>query len=185
MTRMALTGRCRPPAAWLALVLGEPRMAMKAHQPVPIHLTQERAQLVGDVQDAVNSNFRYQREARDMWGLWKWRKIFTLAGRWRWIRIGDCDDFAVEKLRRLLGHGFGGSLRLVTCRYGTTGHLVLAIDTTDTTLILDNRLSGVWPWNNGRFDRYRWIASSVPGRQLWARIGAAPTLEDLARRAGA
>ena len=184
MTRMALAGRCRPPAAWLAMILAESRLAMRRHKPLPIHLTSERAKQLRDVQDTVNAGFLYEREARDTWGKWNWRRIVTLAGKSRWLRFGDCDDFAAEKLRRLLSLGFGGSLHLVVCRVGLTGHLVLAVDTTETTLILDNRLSGVWPWEDPRFGRYDWISSSVPGRKLWARIGEVPTLEDLVRRRG-
>ncbi len=184
MTLMALSGRCRPPAAWLAMTLAEPRLALRQHKPLPIHLTPARKKQLHDVQNTVNAGFRYEREAKDRWGEWLRRRIFTLAGKWRWIRIGDCDEYAPEKLRRLLGLGFGGSLRLVMCRVGWTGHLVLAVDTTSTTLILDNQLSGVWDWEDGRFDRYTWISSSVPGRKPWARIGAVPTLQDLLRRAG-
>ena len=182
MTRMVLSGRCRPPAAWLALVMGEPRLAMLKHKPQTIDLTPAQTTQLHDVQDAVNAGARYEREAKDVWGRWKWRRIFTLAGRWKWIRVGDCDDFAAEKLRRLLGMGFGGSLRLVMCKIGLTGHLVLAVDTLETTLVLDNRHNGVWPWDDARFDLYTWVASSVPGRKMWARIKAVLTLEDLMRR---
>ncbi len=180
MTRMVLTGRCQPPLAWLALVNSQPPLAMKSYVPTTIDLTPEKINHMHNVQDTVNDGFKYEREAKDVWGKWSWRRIIGLTGKSKWIRVGDCDDFVVEKLYGLLGFGFGGSLHLVICRYGTTGHLVLAVDTSKTTFILDNRYPGVWDWEDRRhFSKYRWIASSVPGRTMWARIGLAPTLRDL------
>jgi len=178
---MLLSGRFQPPTAWLVLVLAEPRLAMLQHEPHTIDLTPEQTKQLHDVDEAVDGSAAYEREAKDVWGRWKWRRIFTLAGRWKSIRIGDCDDFSAEKLRRLLALGFGGSLRLVICKVGGIGHLVLSCDTTETTLILDNRFDGIWPWDHPSFQRYTWIASSVPGQKLWTRIKTALTLEEAFR----
>ena len=181
MSHMRFGAPCAPPAAWLALIARKPRLAMRSYKPSQAPSGGRTTGVLYQVQEAVNKSIRYQAEARDVWGVLGLRKIWTLTGR-RWIRVGDCDDYAVAKLERLLGLGFGGSLRLVMCRYGSTGHLVLACATTETTLILDNRRAGIWPWDNRKFSRYRWIAASVPGRLRWARIVQPQTLEDLARR---
>jgi predicted transglutaminase-like cysteine proteinase len=172
---------CAPPAAWLALIARKPRLAMRSYEPGPAPAGARTSGILYRVQEAVNASIRYQAEARDVWGVLAWRKIWGLTGR-RWIRVGDCDDYAVAKLERLLGLGFGGSMRLVMCRYGSIGHLVLTCTTTETTLILDNRQAGIWPWDAVQFSRYRWITASVPGRLRWARIIEPETLEDLARK---
>ena len=182
MTHMRFGPPCAPPAAWLALIARKPRLAMRSYKPSQAPSDGRTSGILYRVQEAVNGSIRYQAESRDVWGVLGWRKIWGLTGR-RWIRVGDCDDYAVEKLRRLLEEqGFGGSLRLVMCRYGGVAHLVLACITSKTTWILDNRRHGIWPWDNGRFADYDWIAASVPGRLRWARIIKPMTLEDLARR---
>jgi predicted transglutaminase-like cysteine proteinase len=158
---------------------------MRSYKPTQAPSGERTTTVLYRVQEAVNASIRYQAEARDVWGVLGWRKIWGLTGR-RWIRIGDCDDYAVEKLRRLLrlefGLEFGGSLRLVMYRVKGRGHLVLTCTTTETTLILDNRHHGIWPADNPRFSGYHPVAASVPGRLRWARIVPPTTLEDLARR---
>lgn len=60
---------------------------------------------------------------------------------------GDCEDYAIGKLRRLHAAGFPiERLRLATCFIGRTGpdkpgeaHVVLAIDAPDDQYVLDNR----------------------------------------------
>ena len=182
MSPMRFGAPCAPPAAWVALISRKPRLAMRSYKPSQAPSERRTSDILAGVQESVNTSILYRAEARDVWGVLGWRKIWGLTGR-RWIRIGDCDDYAVEKLSRLLGLGFGGSLRLVMCRYGRIAHLVLAVATTKTTYILDNRQLGIWPHDNARFADYRWLAASVPGRLRWARIAKPRTLEDLARMA--
>ena len=178
-------GPALPPAAWLALVARRPRLLQRGVVPRSIELTAEVTERLRFVQNDVNTSILYTRDppGQDRWGVLGWRKIWGLAGR-RWIHIGDCDDYAVEKMRRSLDLdlGLAGSLRLVTCHTWRENHLVLAVDGTSDTLILDNRRQGVWSWNAPTFERYRWLARSVPGRVAWERIRKPTTLEDLARR---
>lgn len=64
---------------------------------------------------------------------------------------GDCDNYAIGKLRRLLAAGFPiERLRLATCRVGVTGptqqgeaHAVLALDAPDDQYVLDNLSTGL------------------------------------------
>lgn len=181
MTHMRFGAACAPPMAWVALIARKPRLALRNYKPGQAASERRTSDTLYRVQESVNASIRYQAEARDVWGVLGWRKIWGLSGR-RWIRVGDCDDYAVAKFERLLGLGFGGSLRLVTCHTGRENHLVLAVQTTETTFVLDNRLAGIWSWDGVRFSDYRWIAASVPGRLRWARIVQPMTLEDLARR---
>jgi len=66
---------------------------------------------------------------------------------------GDCDNYAIGKLRRLLAAGFPiERLRLATCFVGGTGprdrgeaHAVLVIDVPDDHYVLDNRFAVIVP----------------------------------------
>ncbi len=185
MPPMHFGASCAPPAAWRAMVARRPRLALRGVQPSQAPSGKVTVDTLYRVQEAVNASILYQADARgDVWGVLGWRRIWGLTGQ-RWTRIGDCDDYAAEKMSRLLALGFpvnfGGSLRLVMCRYGRIAHLVLACETTEETFILDNRKAGIWVWDDPTFSSYRWIAASVPGSLRWARIGAPRTLEDAAR----
>ncbi len=83
---------------------------------------------------------------------------------------------------RLIGLGLGECARLVACTAAGRGHLVLAVDGTADTLILDNRVPGLWSWRRGPMARLRWRTRSVPGRLAWERVQDPITLADLARR---
>lgn len=65
---------------------------------------------------------------------------------------GDCEDYALAKLKRLLDEGFPlERLRLATCRVGWTdsqyqeGHAVLVIAAPDDNYALDNRFPSMMP----------------------------------------
>ena len=115
--RPLVLGAARPPVAWLALLGREPRLMQRGVAPRSLELTPEVSERLRFVQDDVNASIRYAPDAagRDRWGVLGWRRVWGLDGR-RWLRVGDCDDYAVEKLRRLLGLDFGGCARLVVCR---------------------------------------------------------------------
>ena len=183
MTAMNGAGAARPPLAWLALLGREPRLMQRGVVPRDLELTAEVRERLRFIQDDVNASIRYAPDppGRDRWGVLGRRRAWGLDGR-RWLRVGDCDDYAVEKLRRSIGLGWGGSARLVACRAGGRGHLVLAVDGATDTLILDNRVPGLWSWRDGPMARVRWLTRSVPGRLAWERVRDPVTLEDLARR---
>jgi len=73
------------------------------------------------------------------------------------VRGGDCEDFAIEKRRRLMVEGIpSDELRLATCWDETgEGHAVLTVDTDQGTLVLDNRRRSVV-----QFEAlpYRWVS---------------------------
>ncbi len=183
MTTMQGLGAAPPPVAWLALLGREPRLMQPGVAPRRAELTAEVTERLRFGQDDVNASIRYAPDApgRDRWGVLGWRRAWGLTGR-RWLRVGDCDDYAVEKLRRLIGLGLGDSARLVACTAAGRGHLVLAVDGTTDTLILDNRVPGLWSWRRGPMARLRWRTRSVPGRPAWERVQDPITLADLARR---
>jgi len=65
-----------------------------------------------------------------------------------WARIdkdgGDCEDFAIGKLNRLVERGWPIEQLRLACCYVETGeyHAVLAVDLEDRQMVLDNR----FPW---------------------------------------
>ncbi len=179
---MRFGASCAPPVAWLAMIARRPRLAMRSYKPSQAPADRHTIDTIWRAQESVNASIRYQADVRgDVWGVLGWRKIWGLTGQ-RWVQVGDCDDYAAEKLRRLLRLDFGGSLRLILCQYDNIGHLVLAVETTEETFILDNRKAGIWTWDDPTFLSYRWIAASVPGSLQWARIVQTETLEDLGAR---
>jgi predicted transglutaminase-like cysteine proteinase len=86
-------------------------------------------------------------------------------------RVGDCEDFALEKRRALIARGLHESdlsLALVTTHWGES-HAVLVVRTTTGDYVLDSLTPNVMPWRD--LD-YRWVerqSPADPGR--WVRIG--------------
>lgn len=79
---------------------------------------------------------------------------------------GDCEDFAIAKMRRLLADGWPiSSLRLATC-YVETGeyHAVLLADLDGQTYVLDNRYPH--PMEHDMLP-YEWHKLQVAGTQTW------------------
>lgn len=87
-----------------------------------------------------------------------------------WTRIdengGDCEDYALEKRKRLLDLGWPLScLKLCVCRVEGGGHCVLTVDTDRGTYVLDNLLYNVTPWEQLSYD---WIMRQ--NGQAWVHI---------------
>lgn len=84
---------------------------------------------------------------------------------------GDCEDFALEKRRRLLLAGWPREVvNLATC-YTESGeyHAVLLIDDDQGVYVLDNRHRDVMPW---AAVPYRWAKRQVGGGPQWENIAA-------------
>lgn len=88
---------------------------------------------------------------------------------------GDCDDYAVEKRRELIDHGWPTASLALTVAFLRSGepHLVLTVRTDRGDFVLDNLRDRVIAAD--RAD-YRWIArQSTIHPRLWVRIdGVAP-----------
>jgi predicted transglutaminase-like cysteine proteinase len=80
---------------------------------------------------------------------------------------GDCEDYALEKYRRLLDAGFPSSdLRLaVALDRNRDNHVVLVVHHDGTDLVLDNLSHRVLPWNA---TEYTYLAMQLAGeRDRW------------------
>ncbi|ASY58956.1 hypothetical protein SS05631_c40530 [Sinorhizobium sp. CCBAU 05631] len=83
---------------------------------------------------------------------------------------GDCEDFALEKRRRLMQRGFaaGNLLLTVVRKPDGEGHAVLTVRTAQGDFILDNLDNGVKLWTNTHYRFLKRQASSNSGR--WVTI---------------
>lgn len=110
------------------------------------------------VVNAKVNQFPYLSDPLRFGALEKWEAIDAEGG--------DCEDFAIAKLRMLLGRGWPSSaLRLATC-WVETGeyHAVLLVDIGEETWVLDNRYPYPMEW---KLLRYKWDKIQIAGSKKW------------------
>jgi len=80
--------------------------------------------------------------------------------------FGDCEDYALEKRRRLMTHGFPVSSLLITVVQGYDrdgkdigGHAILTVRTDRGDLVLDSLHSDVLPW---QYVRHKFLSRQSP-----------------------
>jgi len=83
---------------------------------------------------------------------------------------GDCEDFALEKRRRLMQRGFaaGNLLMTVVRKPDGEGHAVLTVRTAQGDFILDNLENSVRLWTNTPYRFLKRQAANNSGR--WVTI---------------
>ena len=91
--------------------------------------------------------------------------------------VGDCEDFALLKLSRLLDQGYPReALRLaLAVRPDGRQHAVLAIHTDKGVLIMDNFYNDIVPWHELGYRHWRW---EQVGTFRWAGLDANPRQPD-------
>jgi predicted transglutaminase-like cysteine proteinase len=151
-------------AAPAAAVAAVPARCVDLGDGCRVALTARReAELVG-VQLAVNAAIRpaSEREAFGVAELWT-----PIEGRGR----GDCDDYALTKLHRLVGLGWPRAALRLTSAVLPDGqdHLVLAVRTDRGDYILDNLRALPVAWTELP---YRWLEQEVPGDAAWRALAA-------------
>lgn len=156
---MSAHGFVPAPAAWFALLRQHPDLDPAEAPFGPTNLTVARAAQLMKVNKAVNAALRYRDDpGRDRWEI-GWRE-------------GDCEDFAIRKLRELVG-GYGfprGALTLAACRLDRgRGHAVLLVHSDRGVYVLDNLTPRVLPWHKLP---YGWVAREEPGApfRLWRAL---------------
>lgn len=135
--------------------------AEKTRAPQPMRLTPHRRDDLRAVQKEVNQEIFYKSDAIhygkvEFWEFPKW-----------W---GDCEDFALEKKRRLLALGWPRSaLLLATVRIeNKTPHLVLVAVTDQGEFVLDSRHQTVKEW---RTLDYTWLRrQSRSNESIWVSL---------------
>lgn len=130
-----------------------------------VALTAEREGELVAVQRAVNAAIRPASE----------REAFGVAERWVPIEgrggRGDCDDYALTKLHRLVGLGWPrAALRLTSAALPDgQDHLVLAVRTDRGDYILDNLRALPVAWTDLP---YQWLEQESPGDAIWRAVAA-------------
>lgn len=128
-----------------------------------ITLTDELFNQLRDVNNEVNRDVRYKTDAEQ----------FRKAEYWAFPEnmYGDCEDYALEKIKRLVALGWSRTeLRLTTCWIipgdNASYHAVLTIDTDRGTMVLDNNFARVMPIDQVNYD---WHKRERPG-QGWSLV---------------
>jgi predicted transglutaminase-like cysteine proteinase len=113
------------------------------------------------VTEDVNREFIYEEDISH-YGMDDWWEYPTIDGK------GDCEDFALEKKRRLIAMGYPQSaLRLALVRAAKKGeadHVVLVVFTTNTNLVLDIRDNNAH-WVNQTPYKFLYVQSSVDPKE--------------------
>ena len=83
---------------------------------------------------------------------------------------GDCEDFVLEKRRRLMARGFSPADLLITVvrKPDGEGHAVLTVRTSGGDFILDNLADEIRPWHQTPYVYLKRQATFDPGR--WVKI---------------
>lgn len=160
---MATYGDALAPAAFYSFCAREKRLCNTRGATVPTVLTARRAEQLVRVNAAVNASVRevpdiLSEGAEDVW---------TPA-----TSVGDCEDIAILKKKRLLDLGWPASdllLTVVRPRDSDTGHTLLTVRTDRGDLVLDNLTDRVKHWWD---TPYRFYARQSVGRSdKWEFIG--------------
>lgn len=203
MTHMPTYGDVDPPRGFQALVqalddLGQDDLFSIADWPSKrIHNRGPRYENTARAEFArLAKSFSYLPDppGKDIWQ--PLRLALGESGR-RYVLRGDCEDAALTLLVYLLAVGIPrGTMTIVMCHIHEPGeeprgHAVLAIETTETTLICDFLLrdgeGDIQPWDApvfrgelpGYAARYEWISRQKPGQAAWVSCVEPPTLDDV------
>lgn len=126
----------------------------------PIKLTAERWNDLREVNEAVNSKIRPERNELGLAG----ETWLINPGR------GDCNDYAVTKRHELVDLGWPARTLLLSEVVTRSGehHLVLVVRTGNGDLVLDNMSAQIRPWFK---TSYRWVRIQQPtDSRLWAEV---------------
>jgi predicted transglutaminase-like cysteine proteinase len=159
----------RTPSAWTRFCKQYPGdcLAQQTTVPTMMALTPERRQEL----DVINRVFNKMIEpVSDL-------EQYGVVEYWNYApnRKGDCEDYVLEKRRRLIELGWSAASLLITVVYDqrNNGHAVLTVVTDQGDLVLDNVTDETLPWWNSGLTF------------LWRQSGADPNVwVDLGRTIG-
>lgn len=142
---MKIGGRTSQPVGHYEFCLREPdECRQETAGGAPVELDRQLWATIVEVNDRVNQAV-IPRTDMDIWGreeLWSFP-----------TRVGDCEDYAIEKRRRLMSAGIpAGDLLLTVARQPDgEGHAVLTVRTSRGDFILDNLQPRVMPWSESNY----------------------------------
>lgn len=127
----------------------------------PVAFTAELRTMLSRVNTAVNT----QIEPRTDMEIWGKEEVWSYP-----TTVGDCEDFVLEKRRRLIGMGIAQGDLLITVlrQQNGDGHAVLTVRTTAGDYILDNLDGRVRLWSETNYTFLKRQSERDPG--VWLSI---------------
>ena len=153
------------PKGYRDLVVGDPLLSMKGVKPARVMMTGGKWAELSMLNARIN---RMAMHVNDPPGQDKWGPFRMLNG----MKVGDCDDFAVHKLRALIAAGWPrGALLLSVCQLSDGQyHCVLLVQCVGLpAACLDNRSDGIWDVDSAGTLEYTWVSQEMPGNGYWWR----------------
>lgn len=160
---MATGGLTSQPIGHYDFCRANPReCSTRMRDPGPAVMTDRLATLIRSVNRSVN---RAVKPLSDM-------DIFGREEVWAYpdMGVGDCEDYALEKRRRLAKSGVSLANLLITVvrKPDGEGHAVLTVRTTKGDFVLDNLVDAVLPWQDTDYRYLKRQSSEHTGR--WVSI---------------
>lgn len=139
-TFMPTTGATTQPVGHYDFCQRTPSECRKTVVHKPVELTRQLWAAMVEINDVVN-NAIAPRTDSEIWGVEEYWSYPTNG-------YGDCEDYALEKRRRLMNAGVPASNLLITVvrQPNGDGHAVLTINTARGDFILDNLEPRILPW---------------------------------------
>lgn len=122
----------------------------------------EQLKLLNQVNQTVNREVKKASDL-DLYGMPEyWSLPRVIDGK----MYGDCEDYALEKRRRLIAAGVPESALSLAVAVTARGesHAVLMITLKSGDMVLDNLTPWATPWEDLN---YHWVQRQVPGTALW------------------
>lgn len=141
------------------------RMAQECaptRQAKPVELSRDLWNRIVEINNVVNTSLIPRTDA-EMWGVEEYWS-YPVNG------VGDCEDYVLEKRRRLLQAGVPASNLLITVvrQPNGDGHAVLTVNTHLGDFILDNLEPRVLSWNE---TDYRFLKRQSPKHAgMWVAV---------------
>ena len=154
-----------PVAATVETARLDPQVPAPA--PHPALLDKSQMRLVNTLNRDVNREVLKANDF-DLYGLLEfWSLPRVIDGK----MYGDCEDYALEKRRRLIAAGVPAEAMSMAVAVTARGesHAVLVVSFQSGDWVLDNLTPWATPWNDLN---YRWVERQIPGSAEWVKIAA-------------
>lgn len=159
---MPTTGPSTQPIGHYEFCQRMPEECRKTVAHKPVKLTRSLWAALGDINNTVNTAV-IPRTDMEMWGVEEhWS--YPVNG------YGDCEDYVLEKRRRLIKAGIPASNLLITVvrQPNGEGHAVLTVNTSMGDFVLDNLEPRIKAWNE---TEYQYLKRQAPQHAgIWVGI---------------
>lgn len=159
---MVTGGLSTQPVGHYEFCMSMPQECVKTRQARPVELTRGLWAEIVDINNLVNTMITPRTDA-ELWGIEE-RWSYPADG------FGDCEDYVMEKRRKLIQAGVPASNLLITVvkQPNGDGHAVLTVSTSMGDFVLDNLEPRVLAW---RDTEYRFLKrQSAKHAGMWVSI---------------